>query len=182
VASYMIVLEDYTFKSGETLAFKYNAQIPANLDGNEETYGVFAVYYEEAVENEEENEIAPFALAKTMTQENSPVGLMTEGTLEFEVNLNGKVNDEKPLGSEVEELDEVTFEVTINSSATASNASLLIDLTDNATVVSNNVILVGQVENEGSNSNIDINRFRIPLRKYTKGRDKGRIYCKSWFI
>jgi len=164
VASYMIVLDDYKFKSGEVLGFNYNAEIPANLPEDKETYGVFAVYYEEAKEDEE-GDVTPFAVSRTMTGESSPVGLETEGELRIGIKLDGQV-DGNTLGIEVQELKEVKFTATLNFSKATSNAHMKIHLTDNATIISEGV----------TESNT------IPLRRCTKRREKSRIYCASWFI
>jgi len=53
IKSYMIDLKDQSLETGESVGFTYNVQIPANLEHNEDTYGVFSVYYQEHGENME---------------------------------------------------------------------------------------------------------------------------------
>lgn len=43
--SYMIVTKDYEMQTGETIEFKYNIEIPANLTYNSSSYEMYKVYY-----------------------------------------------------------------------------------------------------------------------------------------
>ncbi len=179
VASYMIVLDDYTFKSGEVLSFNYNAEIPANLPEDKETYGVFAVYYEEAKEDEAEEAVAPFAIARTMTGESSKVGLETEGELKIDVKLDGN-----ELGNEVQELKEIEFTANITSSSNVDNAKLKINLTNNASIISEGATLDPKEDTSeelpeemeesevGEKTNFNVDTYTIPLTNIKKGNNE----------
>lgn len=161
VASYMIVLDDYTFKSGEVLGFNYNAEIPANLSEEKETYGTFAVYYEEAKEDEEQDNATLFDLARTMTVESSPVGLEAEGELSMDIELSD-------VGEEVTELQTVELTAKITSNKEATNAKLRISISDNSSITSPNATLVTGDE---ATTAADTDFYEIPLTNIKKGEN-----------
>ena len=173
VESYMIVLDDYTFKSGETLGFNYDVKIPGNLDENEETYGVFAVYYEKA-EEDKQNEAVALGLNRMIVQESSPVGLssmgrVAEGMPNLNVSLVAESNS-NPLGASVEELDIVTFKANITNNGTSEvgDVDLILKLTKNAKFVSGNGEYISR-----NTENPNIQYVKIPVRKYCKRKNKG---------
>ena len=45
----MIVLNNISLKQGDSIGFGYNVEIPAGLEHNQETYGIFTVYYTKAI-------------------------------------------------------------------------------------------------------------------------------------
>lgn len=51
IKSYMIDLKEQALETGESVSFTYNVQIPEKLEHDEDTYGVFSVYYAEHGEN-----------------------------------------------------------------------------------------------------------------------------------
>lgn len=158
VASYMIVLDDYTFKSGEVLAFNYDAEVPANLSEDEETYGVFAVYYEEAKETEESS--SPLMIPRQASGD-VPVGLEAEGELNIDVELS-------EVGAEVTELQTVEFTAKVTSNKVVENAKLRISISDNASVTSENVALVTGDE---ATTSADTDFYEIPLTNIKKGEN-----------
>lgn len=186
VESYMIVLDDYTFKSGETLGFNYDVKIPENLSENEETYGVFAVYYERA-EEDSQNEIAALGLNRSIVQESSPVGLASMqmaavGVPNLNVSLSAEANS-NPLGASVEELETVSFKarLTNNGAVDARNVDLVVDLTKNVKFISQNgtpfeVTLTnenGEVITNQNGTPKTKEYINIPVRKYWCRRNKG---------
>ncbi len=121
VKSYMIVLNDYTFNTGDILGFEYNVEIPENLERNQETYEVFAVY----ANRQEESEIAQIALAGNEV-ESTPAGVSTgEGP-----NLEVTVKNELQAGAIVVEKDYVKYTVTVknNGTKTVNNVKVTIPL------------------------------------------------------
>lgn len=50
VKSYLIVITDYAMNTGESINFSYQAQIPANLQHNEEAYETYVVYFNNNLE------------------------------------------------------------------------------------------------------------------------------------
>lgn len=129
VSSYMIVLnEDYKVKTGDIMAFNYDVKIPENLHGNEETYAAFAMYFDEASEEETQN----FALTSMRSAE-STVALTTPEVAELSVRLEASVTDK----AEVEErtLVKYTAYVTNEGTRTADNAYLLVKVPSKAVFV-----------------------------------------------
>lgn len=53
IKSYMIDLKEQALKTGESVGFTYDVQIPANLEHDQDSYGVFSVYYQDHGENME---------------------------------------------------------------------------------------------------------------------------------
>lgn len=45
IKSYLMVINDYTMNTGDSFNFNYTAQIPANLQHNENAYETYAVYF-----------------------------------------------------------------------------------------------------------------------------------------
>lgn len=52
VKSYLITINEYEMKTGETLSFEYKTQIPEGLRNDEKTYGTFVVYYDNIIAKE----------------------------------------------------------------------------------------------------------------------------------
>ena len=49
VKSYLVVFKDYTMKQGEKVSFKYDVNIPEQLQYNESAYGTYVVYYDNVI-------------------------------------------------------------------------------------------------------------------------------------
>lgn len=52
VKSYLIILNDYEMKQGETISFIYNVEIPEKLGRNQSAYTTYAVYYDNLQEGQ----------------------------------------------------------------------------------------------------------------------------------
>lgn len=58
IKSYMIVLNNYTMKKGDSFTFSYKSQIPGNLEHNKSAYENYVVYYD-SNESTENKTVAP---------------------------------------------------------------------------------------------------------------------------
>ncbi len=159
VKSYMIVLNNYTLETGETLSFSYNVEIPEGLGYDESTYGIFAVYYSKQEETKSLATVSsgillasteamfPYygesvTLAETTGTSNGTevvqsltAGLTTGNGPDLTVTLTADVDNE----SEVEEGTIVTYTATItnNAATDAEEVYLTITIPSNATLITN---------------------------------------------
>lgn len=120
VKSYLIVLENTEVKSGDTIEFSYNAEIPANLSHNNSSCGAYKVYY---TNNEVEG-------VHEETKLSSLVGLSTGDGPKLNVTLSSNI----PEGSDVREGQIVKFFVTIENRGqkTAEDVKLKIEAPEQA--------------------------------------------------
>lgn len=183
VNSYMIVLDDYTFKTGDILAFNYEVEIPENLSGNEATYGAFAVYYEELKEDEEGSTVLD-NLTREQVQESSKVGVATESVPDLGVNLSAKVNEvEVTSNSDIEEYELITYTANIENKGTSAvnNVNLQVALSTNLSFESDNGEYISRAEigagKTGEETNEELIKLQkdivqIQVRKYCSWRNK----------
>lgn len=156
VKSYMIVLNNVTLKTGDTVGFTYNVEIPANLEHNEETHGIFTVYYtrqnsEVAINNEAkaikiaaETITGISAGVRKMLAQNDEVIAYEEGTesgvagvstgagpnLEVTMTAVGAKSGEIGNGRDVIEKDIVKYKVAVkNKSEIASAEKIKVKVT-----------------------------------------------------
>ena len=148
VKSYMIVLNNVTLKTGDTIGFTYNVEIPAGLEHNEETYGIFTVYYTRQNKEVAASEnLAPVMIAAdTITgisagvrkmlaandeimayeesSESGSTGLTTgEGpNLEVTMTAEGAKSGKLTNGNNVQERDIVKYKVAIKNKSNAVSA------------------------------------------------------------
>lgn len=152
IKSFMIILNNYTLNTGDTIAFNYNIQIPENLDHNEATYGIFAVYYNrqentdtvaQATVNEDTNttrisaNVKSYAVSTTSdvveTAQSTPVGVSTGEGPNLSVELTNDANE----SAEVEEKSVITYtaKITNNASNDVEGVYLVVNIPDNASYV-----------------------------------------------
>lgn len=145
IKSYMIVLNGYKFKTGDTLSFKYTVEIPEMLERNENAFGTFAVYYEREIEEEIETFTA--RSSNMGMQEGAKVGITTGEGPNLSVELNADVEN----NADVAERKNVNYTAKIknNSNLVANGVVLKVNLPTNAYFVANNGELVsaGNPEN-----------------------------------
>lgn len=141
IKSYMIVLNNYTFNTGDVLGFEYTVEVPSDLGKNESTFGVFAVYYEKEEAEEistkpegEQNGANVRAKARMASNTNvmqiaeaKAVGLSTGTGPDLSVEL---VRD--PSVTKVVENDIIKYTVNVknNAKVEAKNVNVKIDLSD----------------------------------------------------
>ncbi len=108
IKSYLIVLNNYTMKQGESFTFSYSARIPANLEYNMSAYETYAVYFNNMINNET---IADKAVATKIgvTTGKGPVidakleslmngdSILSGGILKFKLTVNN-TGSEKAVG------------------------------------------------------------------------------------
>lgn len=128
VKSYLIVLDGFAMNTGDSVQFAYRVAIPRNLRYGLSTYTTYAVYYNNAKENENvaERAIAPI------------VGLTTGEGPVFEANVTSNIAENATL----EEGDEVTYKVSIKNTGKTDITNLN---------VKGNFIQIGTTQVEGSN-------------------------------
>ncbi len=124
VKSYLIVLNDFTLKTGETLKFEYDVKVPEKLEYNKKTNSVYAVYYNRASENEE------IALVSNNIEvvEAPLVGIGTPNIATFSVELTNDGKDPIPQGSIVN----YTAKVKNTSEQDATGVVLTVKFNDSA--------------------------------------------------
>lgn len=87
--SYLIVLTDYVMNVGEIIEFKYNINIPENLNYNQTMASNYLVYYTE------QKKEAYYSRATTeQTAVATPVVLTTGEGIELETNLTSNVGND----------------------------------------------------------------------------------------
>lgn len=119
VKSYMIVLNNFTYKTGAVLGFSYEVEIPENLGANQNTHGAYVVYYERQAGSEDG--IATIANPVT---EYSEGPIFDIGTMK-EVNLSVRLEADVENGAEVDEISDITYKayVTNNSEYEINNVT-----------------------------------------------------------
>lgn len=118
IKSYMIDLKEQALETGESVGFTYNVQIPANLEHNEDTYGVFSVYYQDYGENMEAG------IAGLSTGEGPSLKLeLTAKTQAGPLANNGAVEESDTIG--------FTVKVTNESSHIAENVTVTAKIPEN---------------------------------------------------
>ena len=127
VKSYLVVLNDFTLKTGETLKFEYDVKVPEKLEYNQKTNSVYAVYYNRASENEE------IALASNNIEvvEAPLVGIGTPNIATFSVELTNDGTSPIPQGSTVN----YTAKVKNTSEQDATGVVLTVKFSDTATFI-----------------------------------------------
>lgn len=106
VKSYLIVLTDYVMNVGEIIEFKYNINIPENLNYNQTMASNYLVYYTE------QKKEAYYSRATTeQTAVATPVVLTTGEGVELEANLTSNVGNE----TEVREAKIVKYTVNVRN-------------------------------------------------------------------
>lgn len=187
VKSYMIVLNGVTLKTGDTIGFTYNVEIPAGLERNEETYGIFTVYYTR--QNKEvavSKNLEPVMIAAdTITgisagvrkmlaandelmayeesSESGSTGLTTgEGpNLEVTMTAEGKKSGPLENGNNVKERDIVKYRVNVknkSNTVSAKNVKLKVMIPENAYYL------------EEGMANAEIKDFTINIAEILQGR------------
>lgn len=135
VKSYMIVLNDYIFKTGDILGFEYNIEIPANLDRHENTFGTFVVYYEKEQANENVAKVRSSEgmglaeVSRAEVVEGTPIGLST-GT---GPNLSVELKSSLEAGKTINTMKQIHFEVNVknNGILKAENVKVKVNLPNN---------------------------------------------------
>ena len=87
IKSYMVVLENYTMKTGEMIEMSYDFRIPANLEHENNIYGAFAIDY---VENSSTG-------VRQLTKEADIVGLTTGEGPKFSIEQEISVGEGQPI-------------------------------------------------------------------------------------
>ena len=113
VKSYMIVLNDFTYKTGEVLGFSYDVEIPENLSANQNTHGAYVVYYER--ENAGSNDEGIAAIANVVTEYSE--GPISEIGTAREANLSVSLEADVESGAEVEEISNITYKVKVTNNS-----------------------------------------------------------------
>lgn len=133
IKSFMIVLNNYTLNTGETISFSYNILIPEGLTHDESTYGTFAVYYNR--QEESSTGIQTYSTlanvnAVTESTESTPVGLSTGEGPNLSVELVANVDN----NSEVTPDTIITYTATITNQAesVAENVNLTLTVPSQA--------------------------------------------------
>lgn len=134
IKSYMIVLNNYTLKTGEMIGFSYTAELPANLERNANTFGTYAIYYERKQESENiQNNLTAgvgYAMARPMqTATGAPVGLSTGTGPDLSVELKSDLEAGKKITTS--KTIKVTAEVKNNSIMPAENVNVKVELPNN---------------------------------------------------
>ena len=125
VKSYLIVLTDYIINVGEVIEFKYNINIPENLNYNQTIASNYVVYYteqkQEAYYSRSANEQAAVA---------TPVTLTTGEGVELEANLTSDAGN----GTEVREGKRVKYTVNVRNTGNtdANNVKVRIPIPSGA--------------------------------------------------
>lgn len=101
VKSYLIVLNNYEMKTGSTINFTYNINIPENIEHNKSAYATYAVYFDNVKETEitSENVIA------------TKVGLTTGEGPDLQVSIKANVEN----GVDVTEGQIIKYTVTVKN-------------------------------------------------------------------
>lgn len=112
IKSYLIVLKDYEMQTGEILKFKYDFEIPANLEHENSFYGSFGMYYTNKtnVGNKDEKTIADI------------VGLTTGEGPKLSVDQAISVGENNPV--QEGQIVKVTVKVSNTGSVDIENAKL----------------------------------------------------------
>ena len=119
VKSYLIVLEDYEMKCGDSLKFSYKAKAPENLEYNNSAYEMYGVYF---TYNMDTGIIENKASA-------TPIGLNTGKMATLETILTSKIGD----GNSVKAGEKLEYTVDIKNTGTveAVDSTINIDLPEN---------------------------------------------------
>ena len=128
IKSYMIVINNKTLQTGESISFNYDVEIPENLESNQSAYSTFAVYYSKSADEESRD---PQTSASTNeSTESTPVGITTGEGPNLKVILEANVANE----TEITEGDFITYtaKVTNNGKMPATNVTLTVNLPEQA--------------------------------------------------
>ncbi|MFR0822425.1 MAG: SdrD B-like domain-containing protein [Clostridia bacterium] len=87
VKSYLIVVSDYIMNTGDSFNFHYTAQIPANLQHNENAYETYAVYFD--------NHLAAGTIQDKT--EAAKVGVTTGKGAVLEASMSSNINENTPV-------------------------------------------------------------------------------------
>ena len=166
IKSFMIVLNNFSLKTGETMSFSYNIEIPEGLGHDETAYGTFAVYY-----NKEENQDGVSIQSEiTETEEAPSVGITTGAGPKLEVSLTANVKN----NAEVKERTEIeyTAKVTNKANIKADKVTLTLELPNKAFYITNEgeyktgtvTIDAGEID---ANSSKDV-KFKLQTSVYSE--------------
>ena len=156
IKSFMIVLNEFSLNTGDTISFSYNVEIPEGLEHDEYAYGTFAVYY-----NREEIQDGISVQSETTEVTEAPtVGITTGTGPNLEVNLTANVEN----NAEVEEHTEIeyTAKVTNKANRKTNNITLTLELPNNVFYVSDE----GDYKTE--TTNIDVGEIEANSSKEVK--------------
>ena len=112
VKSFMIVLNDHPINIGDAISFGYNVEIPAGLNHNQETYGIFTVYYTRQIEEQAQDENTELAFVQNS----------------IEIATSDLSTLARTIENQTEENEEVAFEESVEAGATGVATSHGIDL------------------------------------------------------
>lgn len=173
VYSYMIVLNNYKFKTGDILKFNYEIEIPENLEKNEISYGIFGVYYKK-VENQEDGIMTVSNLPASMTQ-GTPLGIATETGADLEVTLTSNPESSQ----DIEEFSDViyTAKITNKSNIAANNVKLRIYLPENGLYINNKGEIISNLNN--SYVDIDVGNIDATSEKEVEFTLRAGAYIKA---
>ncbi len=153
VNSYMVVLNDYTFETGDVLEFTYDIEIPENVGGDKATYGAFAVYYEKA----EKEEASPMAFSLRSSE--STIALASETAPNLSVTLSSDLEE----GTKIQEGKRISYTANIqnnNQVAGVENVVLEVLLSRNVAFNSENGTYVSRYDGDA-----EFDTVHIPVRK-----------------
>lgn len=161
VASYMIVLQDYTFQSGDILEFQYDVEIPANVGESKAAYGTSAIYYEKVAA--EENTMA-YSLARTQSYEGAPIGVESDAQPNLSVKLTAEKIEIVDSKANVEAGQLITYKAEISNlgKVVAENVILNVDLLGNATLVTPSDFTIEEDKKEEENPDEDHDEGYMP--------------------
>lgn len=117
VKSYMIVLNNFTYKTGAVLGFSYEVEIPENLGANQNTHGAYVVYYERQAGSEDG--IATIANPVTEYSEGPIFDIGTAREPNLSIRLEANVQDKSEIAEH--SIIEYTAYVTNNSDYPVEN-------------------------------------------------------------
>lgn len=169
VKSFMVVLDGYTFKTGEILGFSYMAEIPANLERRQNTFGTFAMYFEK-LENPEEVTIknpsgSGYARVNSIqTVSATSVGLSTGTGPDLTVELKSDLDTSQKITTRKQ--IKFTASVKNNSVLSAGNVNVKVNLPANMYPI---------IYNSNGTYIVDTNatEINIPIAEILSRRNKG---------
>lgn len=115
VKSYMIVISNYDILQGEELEFKYDVEIPENLDYGKASYEMYKVYYNNVTE----------VGTLTETKESPIIGVTTGEEPKLEVKLSSNFEQ----NAEVREKQIVKFFASIKNTGDAKVEDVILHIT-----------------------------------------------------